>query len=285
MTATPAPTAPAPLATRESRGRGGALLLPAVMRSEWTKLRSVRSTIWSLFATFVITVGFGALFCLAYVSRYDRLGLRERLTFDPTAQSLRGIFLAQLAIGVLGVLVISAEYATGLIRPTLTAVPQRRTVLAAKAIVFGVVALVVTEVGVFAAFAAGQAVLAGKNLGVGIGDPHVLRAVLGAGVYLTIIGLLGLALATIIRRTAGAIATLVGLVLIAPLLAQALPSPWNSDVTKFLPTGVSTGLGAALFGVRPDSSRFSPGVALLLLVAWVVVGFAVAAFTISRRDA
>src|SRR5262249_12578558 len=100
-------------------------LLPAVMRSEWTKLRSVRSTIWSLVATFAITFGFGTLFCFAYVSRYDRLSVREHLSFDPTAQSLRGIFLAELAIGVLGVLVISAEYATGVIRPTFIAAPQR----------------------------------------------------------------------------------------------------------------------------------------------------------------
>ena len=110
---------------------------PAVVRSEWTKIRSVRSTVWSLFATFGITVGLGALFCFAYVRRYDHLNIRQRLTFDPTVQSLRGLFLAQIAIGVLGVLVISSEYATGLIRTTLTAVPQRRTLLAAKAVVFG----------------------------------------------------------------------------------------------------------------------------------------------------
>jgi hypothetical protein len=109
--------------------------------------------------------------------------------------------------------------------------------------------------------------------------------VLGAAIYLTVIGLLGLAIATIIRRTAGAIATLVGVVLIAPLLAQALPDPWNTDVTKFLPTGVETGLGASIFSVRPDSDRFSPGVAMLLLIAWLVITFAVAAFVISRRDA
>ena len=97
--------------------RPGGRILPAVVRSEWTKIRSVRSTVWSLFATFGITVGLGALFCFAYVRRYDHLNIRQRLTFDPTVQSLRGLFLARVAIGVLGVLVISAEYATGLIRP------------------------------------------------------------------------------------------------------------------------------------------------------------------------
>jgi ABC-type transport system involved in multi-copper enzyme maturation permease subunit len=263
----------------------GRSLLPAVIQSEWTKLRSVRSTVWSLLAAFAITVGFGALFCFAYISRYDHLSLRERLTFDPTAQSLRGIFLAQLAIGVLGVLVISSEYATGMIRPTLTAVPQRRVVLAAKAIVFGVVALLISVAGVFIAFTAGQAILDTKNLGVALGDPHVLRALLGAAVYLTIIGLLGLAIATTLRRTPGAIATLFGLILIAPLLAQALPSPWNTDITKYLPTGVSSGLGAALFSVQPDSDRLSPGLALLVMIAWLAAAFVIATIAISRRDA
>ena len=142
---------------------GPTRLLPAVIRSEWTKLRSVRSTVWSLVATFGITVGFGVLLSWAYISRYDRLSLRERFTFDPTAHSLRGLFLAQLAIGVLGVLIMTSEYTTGLIRTTFTAVPQRRSVLAAKAIVFGAAAFVVSMVSVFVAFFAGQAILNGKT--------------------------------------------------------------------------------------------------------------------------
>jgi ABC-type transport system involved in multi-copper enzyme maturation permease subunit len=236
---------------------------------------------WSLFATFAITVGVGALFCFAYLARYDHLGLGARLTFDPTAQSLRGLFLAQIAIGVLGVLVMSSEYATGLIRSTFTATPQRRDVLAAKALVFGAVALAVTMVSVFVAFFVGQAVLAGKGLGVGLSDPGVLRAVLGAGAYLTIGGLLGLALGAILRRTAGAIATLFGLVLVLQLLAQALPSPWNTDVAKFVPGG----LGAALYSVRPDPSLLSPGMALLVAFGWLAVAFATAFVLIQRRDA
>jgi ABC-2 type transport system permease protein len=256
-------------------------LLPAVVRAEWTKLRSVRSTVWSLVATIGITVGLGMLFCFAYTRRFDRLGLRERLTFDPTAQSLRGLFLAQLAIGVLGVLVISSEHGTGLIRTTLTAVPQRRVVLAAKAILFGAVAVVVTMVAVFIAFFAGQAVLDTKQLGVSIGDPHVVRAVLGAGVYLTFVGLLGLAIGTIVRRTAGAIATLVGAVLVLPLLAQALPSPWNDDIAKFLPGGI----GASLFSVRPVTDRLTPAAALVVALVWLVATLAIATVLISRRDA
>jgi len=261
--------------------RPGGRVLPAVIRSEWTKIRSVRSTVWSLFATFGITVGLGALFCFAYVRRYDHLNIRQRLTFDPTVQSLRGLFLAQIAIGVLGALVISSEYATGLIRTTLTAVPQRRVLLAAKAVVFGAVALVVSMISVFVAFFVGQAVLHGKHLGVSLGDPHVLRAVLGAGVYLTIVGLLGLALGAIVRRTAGAIATLFAVVLVLPLLTRALPSPWDTDIGKFLPAE----LGAAMFNVRPDSGLLSPGTALVVALVWLAVAFTIAAVLITRRDA
>jgi ABC-2 type transport system permease protein len=266
-----APNVPAP------SGR----VLPPVMGSEWTKIRSVRSTIWSLLATFGITVSLGVLFCAAYISRYDRLALHERVTFDPTAQSVRGLLLAQIALGVLGVLVISSEYATGLIRTTLTAIPQRRTLLAAKAAVFGAIALLVGMTSAFTAFFAGQAVLNTKDLGVALGDPNVLRAVLGAGTYLTIVGLLGLALGAILRRTAGAIATLFALVLVLPVLAQALPSPWNTNIAKFLPSQ----LGEALFNVRPDTNLLSPATALAVALIWLLVSFAIAAVLIVRRDA
>ena len=256
-------------------------LLPAALRSEWTKLRSVRSTMWALLATIGITVGFGSLFCFAYTARYDRLDVAERRTVDPTLLSLRGLFLSALAVGVLGVLVISAEYATGMIRATLTAVPQRRVVLAAKAIVFGTVALTVSFGSAFAAFGAGQAILARKHLGTSLTDPTVLRAVVGAAVYLTIVGLLGLALGTILRRTAGAIATLVGLVFIADLLVEALPSPWNTDIGKFLPGNA----GLALFSVRHNADRLTPGAALAVLLVWLAAALTVATITLTRRDA
>jgi len=256
-------------------------ILGAAIAGEWIKLRSVRSTVWALLATFGITVGLGLLFTSAYVNRYDRISLNQRLTFDPTVQSLRGLLLSGLAIGVLGVLVMSSEYATGTIRSTLAAVPQRSSVLAAKAVAFGVVAFVVSIGSVFTAFFAGQAILAGKNLGVSITDPDVLRAVLGATFYLTAVGLLGLALGTILRSTASAISTLVSLLFVLFLLAQALPDPWNNDVAKFLPGRA----GAALYTVRPDSNLLSPGAALIVLLAWVVAAFVLAALLLVRRDA
>jgi ABC-type transport system involved in multi-copper enzyme maturation permease subunit len=264
-----------------ARAFAGGALLPHVMRSEWTKLRSVRSTVWSLVATVGITVGLGAVFSWAYVNQYNQQSLAERLTFDPISRSLSGLFLAQLAIGVLGVLVISSEYGTGLIRTTFAAVPQRRTVLAAKAAVFGVVSLVVSMLSVFVAFLVGQAILSTKNVGASLGGPSVLRAVFGAGVYLTFIALLGLGIATILRRTAGAIGALVGLVLVFPLLAQALPSPWNHNIAKYLPSE----LGDALFSVRSGPNHLSPGIALVFVAAWLIVTYAIATLLISRRDA
>ena len=261
----------------ETRAR----LLPAGLRSEWTKLRSVRSTVWSLLVTVGITIGLGTLLCAAYSARYDRLDARERRIVDPTMLSLRGVFLSSLAIGVLGVLVMTSEYATGMIRSTFAAVPQRRSVVAAKAIVFGAVAIVVSFASVFIAFGAGQAILAGKHLGTTLSDPTVRRAVFGAGAYLSIVGLLGLALGTILRRTAGAIATLVGLVFIADLLVQGLPDPWNTDIGKFLPGNA----GLALFSVRPDPGRLTPGSALVVLLIWMVAAFVIATIAISRRDA
>jgi ABC-2 type transport system permease protein len=277
MTATSTGAAPTPTASTRPAGR----LLPAVLSSEWTKLRSVRSTLWALLATIGITIGFGSLICLAYTARYDRLGPGERRSLDPTLLSLRGVFLSSLAIGVLGVLVMSSEYATGTIRTTFTAVPQRRAVLAAKAVVFGAVALVVSVASAFAAFGAGQAILHRKHLGTSLSDPTVLRAVVGAGLYLTIVGLLGLALGAILRRTAGAIATLVALVFVADLLVEALPSPWDTDIGKLLPGNA----GLALFSVHPNPDRLTPASALFALLVWLAVALIVATLTLTRRDA
>jgi ABC-type transport system involved in multi-copper enzyme maturation permease subunit len=264
--AAPAPT---PVAAHERERRS---LLWAAIGSEWVKLRSVRSTVYSLLATIAITIGFGALLSWAFVSRYDSLGVQDRISFDATSHSLRGLFLSQLAIGTLGVLIISSEYTTGLIRPTLTAMPQRRTVLAAKTIVFGSVALVVAIVSCFPAFLIGQSILATKHINVSLGDPQVFRAVCGGAAYLVFVGLLGLGLGAILRRTAGAISALFGLV---------LPSPWNHDVAKILPGQA----GQAMASVRPDPDLLSAGVGALVCLAWLVATYILATVIISRRDA
>jgi ABC-2 type transport system permease protein len=276
MTALDAATA------REQRLRpqaGGSVR--AALASEATKLRTVRSTVWTLVVTVVATVGIGALITTARVSRWNELSTRERLSLDPTTISLRGVFLAQLAIGVLGVLVISSEYSTGTIRTTFAAVPRRPLVLFAKAATFTIVAFIVSTAACFAAFLIGQSILSAKHANVALSDPGVLRAVIGAGTYLTLVGLLGLGLGTLLRRTAGAIATLFGLVLVLPALTEALPSPWSTDVGKLLPINA----GRALFAVRPSTDLLSPGQALLVLLATVGFVLVLATVTLTRRDA
>ncbi len=236
---------------------------------------------WSLLVTLIITVGLGALFCAARVSRWDRLDPGELRNFDPTRFSLNGLFLAQLAIGVLGVLVMSSEYATGQIRATLGSMPQRRTMLAAKTAVFAAVVLAVGLVACGAAFGLGQLIFNAKHAGVSISDPGVLRAVVGGAFYLVAIGTLGLALGVILRRTAGAIATLVGLLLVLPILVNFLPSPWNDDINKYLPGQA----GAAISRVVPDSSALSPWAGFAVVCAYVVVALVVGAVLLDRRDA
>jgi hypothetical protein len=251
------------------------------LRMEWIKLRSVRSTYWSLLALVGGIVAIGLLISFTTVSRWGQTTAIERAVFDPTFRSLTGIFLGQMAIGVLGALVITAEYSTGMIRSTFAAVPQRVSVLAAKAITFAGVALAVGTAACLAAFLAGQAIFAGKGIGVSLGAPGELRAVLGGGVFLALLGLLALGIGAIVRHTAGAIAAFVGLILVVPALVSALPSPWSGDISKFLPSDA----GQALVSVHTSAGQLSPWAALAVLVGWVAVSLGTAAVLIRRRDA
>ena len=272
----------APESIVEARPRGP---LGRAVAAEVTKVRSVRSTVWTLLVAAAATIGIGAVFCLAEVARWDRLSPHARAAFDPTLQSLNGIALAQLAIGVLGVLMVSSEYGTGLIRSTLSAVPRRGVVLGSKIAVFAAVAFVVALVSCFAAFGVGQAILGSKGIGVSIGSPGALRAVFGGAVYLTAIGLLGLALGTLLRRTAAAIAVLLGIVLVLPTLTHALPSPWGTDVTKFMPSQA----GQALYSVQHASATvpgdlLPPWAGLAVLVGYVAVALIAATLVFLHRD-
>jgi ABC-type transport system involved in multi-copper enzyme maturation permease subunit len=199
-------------------------ILPEVLDSEWTKLRTVRSTYWTLLAAAVSMIGLAVVVCAVYVAQFDGLSLKDKASFNPVTSSLAGSFLAQLAIAVLGVLVITNEYGSGMIRATFAAVPQRLTVLAAKATVFTAVTLVVSTAACLVAFFVGQAILSTKGIGIGLGAPGALRTVIGTGLYLAVLGLLALSLGTIIRRTAGGIAAVFGLIFVLPSLASPLPS-------------------------------------------------------------
>ena len=254
-----------------------------VLRSEWIKLRSVRSTHWTLLAAAVGMVGLGALFTATYVARYDTINPLERLRFNPTSQSLGGFFLAQLAVGVLGVLVMSSEYTTGLVRATFGAVPQRHLVLAAKAAVFSAVTAAVGIAASFAAFFVGQAILSSKGLDAHLGQPGVLRSVIGAGLYLAVIGLLGLGLGALVRRTAGGIAAFVAVVLILPGIVTALPSSWQNTIDPYLPSYA----GEAIMGasrMAPDN-LLGPWAGFALFCGYAAALGLVAAAVLRRRDA
>src|SRR6185437_13383392 len=176
-----------------------------LLRAEWTKIRSVRSTVWTLVIFVVVCIGFTAL--IAWLTESNWFGPRAaarnlRVLADPVGFILgTGIGLGQLAIAVLGVLIITSEYSTGVIRASLLAVPRRLPVLAAKAVVFAVLLLVVTEIVAFCSFFVGSAILH-AHVPVVLGDPGVTRAVIGAGLYLTVLGLLALAIGTMITHTA-----------------------------------------------------------------------------------
>jgi ABC-2 type transport system permease protein len=253
----------------------------AVARAEWTKMRSVRSTMWTLAVTIVLAVGFGALVVVSQVNSWDTLTPVQRLRFDPTSFSLSGLFLAQMAIGVLGVLMITSEYATGQIRATLGATPRRLMVLAAKSATFVVVVVTVGVVASFSAFGIGQAIFSGKHIGVSLGDPGILRAVVGGALYLAAVGALGLGLGTILRRTAGAIAALVGLLLVIPLVSTFLPAAWNEHLTRYLPAQA----GTAVFRVVPDATSLSPWTGLAVLVGYATLALVVGGLLLVRRDA
>lgn len=252
-----------------------------VLLSEWTKTRSLRSTIFSMLAAVVFIVGLSILVPSVIVAHWppDRPG--EAAAFDPTTRSLSGIFLAQLAIGVLGVLLISGEYATGMIRATFAAVPARLPVLWAKAAVFATVTLVLMVPSVLAAFLIGQSILASKHLQANLSAPGVLRAVIGAALYLTVVGLLGIGLGALLRNTAAGISTLFGLLFVLPIIVRFLPSSWADPINKYLPSSA----GEAITHVHPDPAMLAPWTGFGLFCAYALVVLLAAAVSLRRRDA
>jgi ABC-2 type transport system permease protein len=253
-----------------------------ILGSEWTKLTTVRSTVWTLLVTAVVGIGLGAVVTSAQASRWATRSLAARVTFDPTRSSLSGLLFAQLAIGVLGILVVSAEYSTGTIRATFSAVPRRPLVLVAKVAVFGVVTLIVGEIVSFVAFFIGQGILSGKAPSAVLSDPGVLRAVVSGGLYLLVLGLLALGLASIIRVTPAAISTFVGVLFILPIIADVLPSSFTSDIGRFLPANIGTVMMSAHYhGTDPFGPWFSFG----LLCAYAAVALLVGGVLLVRRDA
>jgi ABC-2 type transport system permease protein len=249
-----------------------------VLRSEWTKLRSVRSTYWTMLFAVAVTIGVSVIVCVKWAHDI-RHSPGDKL--DPTLASLNGVFLAQVAVGTLGVLVISSEYGTGMIRATFGAVPRRRVVLAAKGLVFTALTLVVGEILSFAAFGIGQAILHGAHAGASLGQPQVLRAVVGGGLYLAAVGLLGFGLGALIRHTAGALSAFFGVLFALSALADLLPESWRNDLMPYMPANA----GTQIFAVDRVHDSLAPWMGLGVLGLYAAAAIIAATVLVTRRDA
>lgn len=247
-------------------------VLPNLLRSEWAKIFSVRSTYWSLAVVAAAMIGYGAINSASHTGAHHA-------TFNPILASLSGVLLAQLAIGILGVLVITTEYSTGMIRSTFAAAPQRQSVIIAKAGVFGAVAFTVGTVASLIAFLVGQAIM-GAN-GVSLTSPGALRSVIGIGLYLGLLGILAVALGTIIRRSTGAIAALIALILLLPALLLTLPTSIRDTVVKFLPGNA----GQAIFSTGKDTSTLPWWAGLAIFALYAAAALTIGLVLVRRRDA
>lgn len=251
--------------------------LPRVVRSEWIKFRSLRSS-W-----FVLGGAVLGMLVLSLVIAYNTRHLTAHQDANDLVPSatLQGYYLAQLLIGSLGVLFVSGEFSTGMIRSTFAAVPKRLPVLWAKLLVFVVVTAVAMIAICIVAFLASQAFIGHYRTGFSLSDPGALRVVLGTGVYLTLVGVIGGMLGWIVRSTPGALVSYFALMLLFPVLFGNLLGTWGKHVAEFLPVQA----GGAFATSVPESPHLSEWPGFLVLLAWVVVGIGVAAVSLRRRDA
>jgi ABC-2 type transport system permease protein len=251
------------------------------LRSEWTKLRSVRSTFWALAATVVLGIGLGAVISAVAADGYAKSSASSKLSWDPTGVSTSGMAVASLAIAVLGVLCISSEYSSGMIRTSLIAVPKRGRVLAAKSLVFAAVTFVVGEATSFAAFFAGQALISGHAPHAALGEPGVARAVAGTGLLLAALAVLSVAAGTLLRHPAAAIAAMIAVLFVLPAIAQALPDSWRNPVTEFWPTQA----GGQLTSVYHSAHTLQPWPGFGVMCLFTAIVYAIAWTALDRRDA
>jgi len=259
---------------------GGVTQLRVVV-SEWTKLRSLRSTLWSLFAAVLLTILFPVLFAAITSSHWGSMSPHERADRHPLDIALAGVNVSQLAIAVLGVLVITGEYSTGMIRSSFTAVPKRLPVLWAKTAVFAIVALLLMVPPVVIAFFSSQAILSRHHiLQISFSHPGVARSVIGGAVYLMLVGIFALGIGAIVRNTAGAIATFAGIFFVIPPLMNILPSNWNHAISKYLPSEA----GRQLFSIIHDANSLSPTAGGFLFAGYCALTLAIAAVLLIRRD-
>ena len=260
--------------------------LRGTLRSELTKIRSVRSTYWSLLVLVLASFGFCVAFCAGEASRWPHLSAQDRAAFDPAQASVLGlVLLGQLVIVVLGALAITSEYSTGMIRTSLTVMPRREVLYGAKTAVFAAVSLVLATVTSFASFFLGQALVTSTHAGATLSQPNVLRAVLASALYVALCGLCAFGLGAIVRHTAGAITAAFGIFFLLPQLAKALPNTWYADIVRWLPGGDVANAITVTRGQLQAPHLFSAWGELAVLGGYAVVLLALGAFLFARRDA
>jgi ABC-2 type transport system permease protein len=257
---------------------------PRVLRAEWAKFWSLRSSWITLGVAVALLIALGAIASATYSPDATAQGgppgpgSGEQ---DAVSLALLGVTFASLAVGVLGVLLSAGEYTTGMIRSTLTAVPRRLPVLWSKAAVIGPVILVLTTLGALAAFQLGTLGLDGEKIALSLGDDGVLRSLAGAGLYLALVAVAGVALGMLLRSSAGAIAVLVGVLLILPGLASLLPDSVYDTVNPYFPSNA----GSAMYALHQSSDALSAGAGLAVFAGWVALTLAGAAWRLTKSDA
>ncbi|MGH3768127.1 MAG: ABC transporter permease [Pseudonocardiaceae bacterium] len=277
------PTAPAKATPAEVARPRYRVTGRRVLRSEWAKLWSLRSTWITLGLGLVFLVAFGIIAAVQYKSVIgsDQHIDTEFARATAVDLSLFGKNFAQLALGVLGVLVTAGEYSTGMIRSTLTAVPRRLPVLWSKAAVFGVVVLVVSTAGAVITFLVASGIVSGTPAALTLWDAGVLRSLLGAGLYLSLVGVIGTALGALLRSVAGGISVLVGSLLLVPGLISLLPSAWHNNISPYLPSNA----GKSMFALHHAANTLTPPAGLAVFLGWAALVLAGAAYRLVRTDA
>jgi ABC-2 type transport system permease protein len=258
------------------------------LRSEFTKIRSLRSTYWTLVALIVLSVGIGALFSFGHVQNVQQMqgtpayaSAAADAHRNAVATSLFGLLIGQLVIVVLGALTITSEYSTGMIRTSLSVLPKRNTFFAAKATVFTAVALVVGLVTSFASFFVGQAILSTQHVNASLGQPGALRAVIGGGLFLAACGLLSYGIGALLRHTAGAITASIGLLFVAFILSGFLPGNWAVHVDKWIPFNA----GAAIWEQLSAQNMFAPWTGFAVFCGYVAIAMAAGLLLFRKRNA
>ena len=262
-----------------SRRAGGHYGFRTVAQMEWLKLRSVRSTWWTLLVFAAGMIGLSIL--VMTHQHWATMSAADRASFDPTNDSYAGLAIGQLALGVLGVLAVTGEFSSGMIRATFAAAPRRPLVLAAKAAIVAAVTVAAGEILAFVAFGVGELVLKSPAPHASLGQPGVLRAVLMAGAYPALIALIGLGLGALIRHTAGAISAVVGVLFVLPLILVPLGTSIQNAAGKFLPMMIAEN---SLTAVKPVPHSLSPGLGLGLLCLYAVAALAAGSWALARRD-